>query len=95
MTGPPTYLDPDDPAPDQVAEGLSGWHTLRLEAVWETLTRSDLDFAWASDDQLVFHAPDRPAITAVLDRFRDAPLHEIDEVLHRYWAEDDAEEQGV
>jgi hypothetical protein len=94
LTGPPNYLDPDDPAPDQVAESLSGWHTLRLEAVWETLTRSDLDFAWDHDDQLVFHAPDRHAVTAVLDRFRDAPLHEIDEVLDRYGVEDDADEQA-
>lgn len=94
MTGPPNHLDPDDPAPDQVAESLYGWHIMRLDAVWETLTRSDIDFAWASD-HLVFHAVDRPAITAVLDRFRDAPLDHVDEVLARYWAEDEAQEQGV
>ena len=95
MTGPPNCLDPDDPAPDQVAESLCGWHILRLDAVWETLTRSDIDFAWASDDHLVFHAADWPAVTAVLDRFRDAPLNDVDEVLARYWAEDEAEVQGL
>ena len=95
MTGPPNQLDPTDPAPDQVAEDLTGWDSLRLEAVWETLWRSDVDFAWTDQEHLVFHAADRPAITQVLDRFRDAPMHEIDQVLDRYWEEDNDEEERV
>lgn len=94
MTGPPNQLDPGDPAPDQVAEDLTGWDTLRLEAIWETLMRSDVDVAWTSAEHLLFHAADRPAITAILDRFRDAPSHEIDQVLDRYYDEGEAEEQG-
>ena len=83
-------LDPSDPAPGQVSEDLTGWDRGRLEAVFETLLRSDLDHAW-DGDQMVFHAADRPKVIEVLDRFRDAPRHEIDEVLDRFYED---EEEG-
>jgi hypothetical protein len=90
-------LDPIDPAAGQVCEDLCGWDTLRLEAVFETLLRSDIDHAWQDGRELVFHDADRAAVDEVLDRFRDAPWHEITDLLDRYWDEDtyEEEEEGV
>ena len=89
-------LDPTDPAPDEVSEDLTGWDRYRLEAVFETLWRTDLDLAWElTNDRLVFRAGDRTAVAEVLDRFCDAPRHEIDEVLDRFWEEDNEAEEGL
>jgi hypothetical protein len=87
-------LDPDDPLPDQDSVDLTGWGTYRTEVVIETLWRTDIDLTWdVTKDRLVFHAADRPAVMEVLDRFRDAPSHEIDEVLDRLWDEDEPEQE--
>ena len=84
----PEPLDPTDPGPEHVFVDLNDWDIQRLDAVFETLMRSDLDFAWTSQEQICFHDADKVAIDEVLDRFRDAPLDEVAEVLHRYWEED-------
>jgi hypothetical protein len=87
-------LDPNDPVPDQGSEGLIGWDTDRIQVVLKALWRSDIDHTWdVTGDQLLFHAGDRPAVTQVLDRFRDAPNHEIDEALDRLWEDDDGHEE--
>lgn len=86
-------LDPNDPVPDQDSEGLIGWDTGRIQVVLETLWRSDIDHTWdVTGDQLLFHASDRPAVTQVLDRFRDS-MHEIDEALDRLCEDDHGHEE--
>ena len=86
-------LDPNDPVPDQDSEGLIGWDTGRIQVVLETLWRSNIDHTWdVTGDQLLFHASDRPAVTQVLDRFRDS-MHEIDEALDRLCEDDHGHEE--
>ena len=87
-------LDPADPLPDQDSVDLTGWDTDRMEVVIETLWRTEIDLTWdVTNDRLVFHAGDRPAVTAVLDRFRDAPMSDIDEALDRLWEDDHGHEE--